>query len=344
MYDTEKVAGSAWFYARRGKLLEIIPSFTKKTLNFISDIELRKILEHRLIELDKITMVSASYSILFLSMSTLEGILKHLAKLFRHRIKLLGKAKSSDKSNINKLYTQLTDSFIIPKVEHFEQISDFGGKYRDFIHPHVQKTGKTVVDLGEAQLALGLLNATVGLLSGMIFIGDYTFRTVEGIPDYYSEILRLQLHETRLHSCLVYDKPVSKEASLSFDLQLPPRAVFNFIFNFRSIGDFKMIRLDTREKDRDEVNSILYCTQRYFWDQVLFAEDPHPPKKTSIPVTIKIDFGKRLFEFVVDGTPYKFKDQKGTGRNLIDEIEPDLKIGFFNEIRPVNLSNIKLNL
>jgi hypothetical protein len=328
----------------KGELLEIIPTFTKKTLNFISDIELRKILEHRLNELDKITMVGASYSILFLSMSTLEGILKHLVKLFRSRIKTLGKPKNSDKSTINKLYTQLTDLSIIPKIKDFEQISDFGGKYRDFIHPHAQLTEKTVVDLGEAQLALGLLNVTVGLLANSIFIDNYTFRTVEGNPDYYSEILRLELHQSPLHSCLVYDKPVSQTASLSFDLQLPPGAVFNFIFNFRGIGDFKMIRLDTREPRRGEVNSILYCTQRYFWDQVLLAVDPHPPKKTPIPVTIKIDFGKKLFEFIVDGTPYKFKDRKGTDRNLIDEIEAGLKIGFFNEVRPVNLSNIRLNL
>ena len=324
--------------------MENIPTFTKKTLNFISDIELRKILERRLNELDKITMVGASYSILFLSMSTLEGILKHLEKLFRQRIKALGKAKYSDKSAINILYTKLINLSIIPKVEHFEQISEFGGKYRDFIHPHLEKTKNKVVDLGEAQIALGLLNATVGLLSDKLFIGDYTFHTIEGNPDYYSKILRLQLHQRPLHSCLVYDKPVSQTASLSFDLQLPPGAIFNFIFNFRSSGDFKMIRLDTRDKHSDQVNSILYCPQRYFWDQVLWAEDPHPPKKISFPVTIKIDFGKKLFEFVVDGNPYKFKDKKGTDRNLVDEIEPGLKIGFFNEGRPVNLSNIKLNL
>jgi hypothetical protein len=105
-----------------------------------------------------------------------------------------------------------------------------------------------------------------------------------------------------------------------------------------------MIRLDTRESHSDQVNSILYCTQRYFWGQVLWAEDQHPPKKASIPVTIEINFGKKRFEFVVDGTPYKFKDKKGADRNLIDEIETDLKIGFFNEATPVNLSNIKLSL
>jgi hypothetical protein len=306
--------------------------------------ELRKILEYRLTEIDKVAMVGASYSILFLSMSTLEGILKHLKKLFRHRIKALGKEDSSDKSTINKLYTELVNSSIISKVEHFEEISEFGGKYRDFIHPHAEKDEKTVVDLGEAQLALGLLNATVGLLSDRLFIGDYTFRTIEGSPDYFSEILRLQLKHPPIHSCLIYDKPVSQTASLSFDLQLPPGAIFNFVFNFRSIGDFKMIRLDTRERRSDQVNSILYCTQRYFWGQVLWAEDPHPPKKTCIPVTIVIDFGKKLFEFVVDGIPYGFKDKKGAVRKLIDEIEPGLNIGFFNEAMPVNLSNIKLDL
>jgi hypothetical protein len=217
------------------RTLEIIPTFTK-TLNFISDMELRRILEYRLSELDKITMVGASYSILFLSMSTLEGILKHLKKLFRHKIKALKKEENSDKSTINKLYTELINASIIPKVEHFEQISELGGKYRDFIHPHAEKDEKTVIDLGEAQLALGLLNATVGLLSDRLFIGDYTFRTIEGNPDYYSEILRLEKQHTPLHSCLVYDKPVSQTGLLALTSTCPQELFLIFFSIFAALA------------------------------------------------------------------------------------------------------------
>jgi hypothetical protein len=130
--------------------------------------------------------------------------------------------------------------------------------------------------------------------------------------------------------------------SIAFDLQLPPHAVFNFIFNFKNAGDFKMLRLDTRD-ERGAVNDLLYCTQKYFWRSVLHASDPDPPAKAILPIKVKIDFPAKMFLFEVDGKAYQYTDSKGSVQDLFGELESGLKIGFFNEVRPVRLLNIEIH-
>ena len=99
-----------------------------------------------------------------------------------------------------------------------------------------------------------------------------------------------------------------------------------------------MIRLDNRAVYK---NCVLHCTQKYFWSERLIADPESPPDKPMLPVEIKIDFKKRDFSFIVDGTSYSFKD-KDTRKNgdLFDELKSGLRIGFFNEVGPVSLSNI----
>lgn len=86
----------------------------------------------------------------------------------------------------------------------------------------------------------------------------------------------------------------------------------------------------------------MHCTQKYFWRERLIADPESPPDKLVLPVEIKIDFKNKDFSFTVDGNPYNFKDKDTKrDRNLFDELKSNLKIGFFNEVGPVNLSNIR---
>src|SRR4030067_1530604 len=328
--------------------MEIRTEITKKGINFINDIDLRTVLLDRLKELDKIFLVNANYSIIFLAISTIEGIFQHIANIFKTDIQKSknypknskGKHKEFGKLSINELYILLKEKDIIPDIKDFEHIYDLFRNYRNFIHPQAQTKKAWTTDLGHAQMAMGLLNATISYLDRYIFIDKEIFEKITGNPDSSSSRgLHLTMHNTPLTSFLVWNKPVSNALSLNLDLELPKDSVFNFIFNFVNDGSFRMLRLENRQIYN---NCVLHCTQKYFWRERLIADPESPPDKYILPVEIKIDFKKKDFTFTVDGTLYTFKD-KDTKKviNLFTELKPDLKIGFFNEVGPVGLSNIR---
>ncbi len=323
---------------------------TRKEISFIDDIDFRNILYDRLNEIDRVFTVNANYSIIFLSVSTIEGIFKHLAEIFEDDIRNLttypttqkGKPKRFDKISIDEFYTLLRDIGILPKIEGLEKTYKLFRDYRNFIHPQAQKQKAWAIDLGQAQMALGLLNVTLSYLSQNIFIGKDIYQKVAGSPDYDKEhVLHLNWDRTRLYSFITTKSIVTESLSLSFNLELPHNSIFNFVFNFKDDGNFKMLRLDNR-RHPDKPNCLLRCTQRYFWIPIMFAKDKHPPlKKAIFPVDIEIDKSKKLFQFKVDGKEYQFVDKQGKISNLFAEFTPGLKVGFFNEIGPVKLHNIE---
>lgn len=287
--------------------------------------------------------------------TTLEGIFKHLADIFRDDIKQStnyptyqnGKQKNFADISIDEFYILLREIDILPEIENLEKIYKLFKDYRNFIHPQAQKKKAWAIDLGQAQMALGLLNATLACLSRNIFIGKDIYQKVAGSPDYNKDhVLHLKLDRTRVHSFVTTKSTVSERFSLSFDLELPHNSIFNFVFNFKDDSDFKMLRLDNR-RHRDKPNCLLHCTQRHFWIPIMDAKDEckcPPSSKTIFPVDIEIDKSKKLFQFIVDRKEYQFEDEQKNTSDLFAEFTPGLKVGFFNEIRPIKLHNIKLKI
>lgn len=329
--------------------MEIQTEITKKQLSFINDIDLRSVLLDRLRELDRIFLANANYSTIFLSISTIEGIFKHMANVFKSEIKASslypkdskGKQKQFDKLTINEVYILLKEQKVLFDIKNFENIYNLFRDYRNFIHPQAQTGKKWPADLGHAQMAIGLLNATVSYLDRYNFIDKEIFEKVAGNPEYdSSRSLQLRLDKTPLHSFLVWNKLVPNKLILNFDLDLPKDSVFNFVFNYKNDASFKMIRLDNRHIYK---NCVLHCTQKYFWRKRLIAEPESLPDKPILPVEIIIDFDSKVFSFTVDRTLYSFKDKDTrNNRSLFDELKTQLKIGFFNEVGPVSLSNIRV--
>ena len=330
--------------------MELQTEITRKEINFINDIDLRTILRDRLKELDKIFLVNAHYSTIFLAISTIEGILKHIAFIYKKDLKNSpnypqneqGKPKEFNELTINEFYILLKEKDILPNIKNFEYVYDLFRNYRNFIHPQAQAEKEWPTDLGHAQMAIGLLNATISDLSRYIFIDKEIFEIIAGNPEYdSSKVLYLKYCNTPLHSLLIWKKPVSNALSLSFDLELHKGSVFNFVFNFANDGNFKMLRLDNRQGDK---NCVLHCTQKYYWKERLFSDPEIPPEgKPILPVKINIDFEKKEAAFSVDEILYKFKDKdSGRDKNLFEEFRPNLRIGFFNEVGPVSLSNIRI--
>src|SRR5208283_2084647 len=142
---------------------------TQKDLSFINDLDLRVTLLERLNELDRVFLVNGNLSTVFLSISTVEGIFKHLANIFKTKIQALpnyppdpvkGGPKDFGKLTIDDLYLLLKDLNILPDVNNFDQVYKLFRDYRNFIHPQAQVKKDWPAGLGQAQMALGLLNAT----------------------------------------------------------------------------------------------------------------------------------------------------------------------------------------
>ncbi len=191
--------------------MDIRTQITKQDIGFINDIDLRAMLLQRLEELDRVFVVNANYSTLFLAISSIEGIFKHIATIFKAEIKRSqdyprdendnNKLKDFDHLKIDELYSLLEELDILPSIARFEHVYHLFRDYRNFIHLQAQKKKDWQVDLGQAQMALGLLNATIGHLAQYIFLGKEVFVKLAGTPDYDSkEVLHLLQHPTPLNS------------------------------------------------------------------------------------------------------------------------------------------------
>jgi len=329
--------------------MELKTEVTRKDLKFIDKTDLRNVLLERLSELDRVFLVNANCSAIFLSISCIEGIFKHIASIFKVELNQSsnyprnssGKKKSFDKLTITELYTLLKEQNLLPGPQ-LDNIYTLFKDYRNFIHPQKQMKMDWPIDLGQSQMAIGLLNATITSLSKKIFIEKNIFTVIEGNPDYSENILYLKLHRTPLNSCLVLEQPVSDKITISFDLELPKKSILNFIFNYSDENSFKMIRLDARETPEFH-NCLLHCTQKYFWRKIFVAQPQKPSSDTLLRVEVSIDFGNQIFTFNVNSKQYIFKEPtSGAERDIFKEIVPNKKIGFFNEVGPIKLQNVKL--
>jgi hypothetical protein len=331
--------------------MDIITEVTNKQVDFIDDIDLRKMLLERLNELDRIFLVNANYSTVFVAIGAIEGIFRHVAAIFKNEIKASpsypknskGKNKKFDDLTIDEAYEELKNLGVLPDISEYRHLYHLFRNYRNCIHPQAQVNKGWDIRLGQAQMALGLLNTTIQNLDRIIFIGKHVFEKLAGAPYYdSSKTLHLKVSTTQHHSFLILNKPISQKLSITFDLELSKDSLLNFVFNYVDEANFKMVRLDNRPVSRCP-NSVLKSTQKYVWHEIFLANPRKPPEKEQFPVSIRIDLPNNIFEFMVDGQAYTFEDSKGNPKQLFDQVTPSTRVGFFNEVGPVKLSSITVD-
>ena len=79
-------------------------------------------------------------------------------------VRIILNLKDFGNLSINELYLLLNDLKLLPTIENFDLIYKLFKDYRNFIHPLAQKRKDWPINLGQAQMAIGLLNATIGYL------------------------------------------------------------------------------------------------------------------------------------------------------------------------------------
>jgi hypothetical protein len=331
--------------------MEFITQVTAKQLDFIDDADLRLALDQRLKELERVFMVNAHYSTVFMAIGTIEGIFKHIATRYQAEIKASnsypndanGKRRKLDNLTIDELYVQLKDLKIMSAIEEYPALFRRFREYRNCMHPQTQTKKGWQIDMGQAQMALGLLNATVLDLDRNVLMGRRIFEKIAGSPHYDSKSvlhLRVANNDSRHHSFVVLKEPITRAFSAKFDLDLSSESLLNFVFNYTDDGDFRMLRLDHRPYPRC-TNGVFRSAQKFRWTEVLRATPERlPPDPGPFHVDIVIDFDSKTFDLNVDGVSYTFQDLTGKPANLFSQVQKNKRVGFFNEVDTAKLSNI----
>jgi hypothetical protein len=321
---------------------------TEKSLDFIDDKALQAVLENRLDELEKVFGVNGNLSTIILAISSIEGIFKHITEIFKkdilasHKYPLnpKGKKKRISDLTIEEMYTLLIEQGILRRIQHFDHFYELFRNYRNFIHPQAQRKQPWPVGLGQAQMAIGLLNTTIDQLSKYIFIGHEILEIISGRPRYdLSRIHHLDVSSTRTHSFVILKRKIDTILDLQCELELGKNAIFNFVFNFVDESNFNMLRLDNRDNPMTP-NALLSSKQKHHWFIVAEADQKQPPPGP-IKLEVKIDTSINLFLFNVTDVSYSFSNTDGTV-DLFSQFKKGLQVGWFNEVEPVKVTNLKI--
>ena len=317
-------------------------------MDFIDDKALQAVLETRLDELERVFGVNGNLSTIILSISCVEGIFRHVTEIFKKDIRdsrnyplnQKGKKKRISDLKIEEMYRLLIEQGILLQIQGFDHFYDLFRNYRNFIHPQAQRKQPWPVGLGQAQIAIGLLNSTIDQLSSYIFIGHEILEKISGQPRYdLSRIHHLDVSNTRTHSFVTLKRKINTYLNVRCELELGKNAIFNFVFNFVDESNFNMLRLDNRDNPRTP-NALLSSKQKHHWYIVAEADQKQPPQGL-IHLEVKIDTSKNLFLFNVDGVGYSFANAQGPV-DLFSQFKRGLQVGWFNENNLVKIINLQI--
>jgi len=268
---------------------------TSKDLYFLSDPELAQIIRTILSEIDSLALINAHRSMVYLSMSALEGILSNVLELNINKIKdpafsYPKKKKGGDFKDFKDLVLaekiSLAKDLEIIAPEFYDTFKKFK-EFRNYMHPIVELKKKHSLDIGLGQIALGLMNHTISKLEKIRIIEEKIWKVISGIPVYNSNQGQIEFklfRPLRTHSFLVTEDYAGHNVEINFDLHIGEEAVFNFIYNYENEERFHMLRFETR---KNEFCGLLHCEHKYAW-RLIEEYNSKWNIKTAEPNTVSI--------------------------------------------------------
>lgn len=321
---------------KEGKLE--INQLTTRKIGFISDPALQLIILDLLKEIDNVFGVSAFRSALYLSVSAMEGILKHVLKLNQIKAqkwskypKVKGKLKKIEDLNLFECIPICSEISLIP--QWLEKTYDQLRVFRNYIHPELELLSRDNINIGISEIAIGILNNTLLHLDCFRFIEGATWKVISGCPAYSlsnSKLRLLRVSGVRTCSFITTKHYMKQDFNIEFDAIFHGRGILNFVYNFASEENFLMIRIDKREKCDD---GLLVCTKKHFWRTK--AKFIKSPDLDNYEHRIYIKIVGNSLEFNVDGS--KLQIENGNW-----DYNPAMGIGFFNEGLEVDIENLRV--
>lgn len=313
---------------------------TSKDLYFLSDPELAQIIRTILAEIDSLMIINARRSMVYLSMSTLEGILSNVLAQNINKIKMppfsYPKKKGGTLKDFDRLV--LAEKIVLAKElgiiapEFFDTFKKFK-EFRNYMHPLVELQGKHPLDIGLGQIALGLVNHTISKLEKIRFIEEKIWKVISGIPIYNSGQRQIEFklfRPLRTHSFLITEDFAGSNTEINFDLHIVEEAVFNFVFNYENEERFHMLRFETR---KSEFCGVLHCEHKNAW-RLVEEYNSKWSIKTEEPNRVSIRVDATSLRVYLNGK------EELSGKSILCDNKK--YIGFFNEVRDIYISNLSV--
>lgn len=202
--------------------------------------------------------------------------------------------------------------------------------YRNYIH--LDEKIESYPKQSATYLALACLNALIEHYENKRFVAESTWDLKYGVCRVSNGIIHMpQKIPVSFPNVPILVTEIEAHKGISFGVKLPEDAIFNFVYNFKHLGDFMAFRIDGRKPGYRD-NGRLICEKWPNWlCQNRYKKEPEV--KASYKVNVNFE---NQFEVKID-------DEKLELNNAEWKFEKNYAIGFMTELGPVSISNIELN-
>jgi len=320
-------------------------SLTNKDVEFLSNPDLINLLRSVLRELDTAGASQAHRSATYLAVSAIEGVFGELLTLLnltpttaKWWPKDRGSPKDRCKLTLEDREKILQAENALPKS--FEKLYGPVRVYRNYMHPERELRELTPIAQSVAQMALACLNALIEKYSPQRFAANHIWHVDYGFTQILSKsLIQISPKSGEKHSVLVTDLPASTFRKISFDVLMPPDTIFNFLFNYFSLDNWRAARIDAREvrsmygKDA----GLLFCNHWQAWHVIgRYVKEPKGDDlKHSVVVRLE---SPRKFSIYVDGQILALR------RNVDWGFDEHGRIGFMGELGPISIDNLSVDV
>jgi hypothetical protein len=322
-------------------------TFTNKDIDFLSNRELIDILGSLLQELDVVATSGAHRATTYLAMSAIEGLFGEIMKLLRIQPSTTPDAWPLDKNSEPKALANLKlheREEILQAAKalplDFEKLYKPVRKFRNYMHPERELKEQTPIAQSVAQLALACLNALIEKYASRRFVATEVWHVTYGLAQVPAEdVIQMPQKRGESESVLVSDLAAQNFREVTFSVLIPPDAIFNFVYNYFSLDQWRAARIEGREgrNGRGRDNGQLLCTKWPAWAiSGRYTNESEPsPKQRQHTVQVVLD-PPGTFTLTVDDVPLELQG------GVDWEFNPQGKIGFMTEVGLVSITDLQV--
>lgn len=318
---------------------------TNKDIEFLSNRELVGILRSLLDELDVVANTGAHRATTYLAVSAIEGIFGEILRLLdigpgavpgKWPKRKDGGLKKPAELTLAEREWVLKAAGALPSS--FEELYGPVRGFRNYMHPERELKDRTPIAQSVAQLALACLNGLIEEYAPRRFAAGQEWQLMYGIAQVpAADVVRMPQNPGEAVSFLVSKLPAERFEEVAFRVSMPPDTVFNFVYNYFSLDQFRAARIEGRagQNGRGFDNGQVLCTKWRAWGMNgRYTADSEPsPRELQHAMRVTFD-PPGAFVPIVDGVPLELQG------GIDWEYDPQGKIGFMTELGPVSVIDL----
>ena len=317
--------------------------FVKTDVEFLSNEDLINVVQSLLNEIDLVANAGAHRSTTYLAVSAIEGLFGELLKRIPPDSipawpKETGKCKPVARLELYEREKLLEQIGALPK--DFEKLYKAVRTFRNYIHPERELRELTPIAQSSGQLALASLNALIEKYASERFAAGQIWDLKYGVAHVpTTNIIQMPQLVGQGVSLLVSRLAAERFREMSFRINISPNAIFNFVYSFSSLDQWKAARVEGRvgTDGRGYDNGKLFCLKWPAWAMdARYTKEPNP-KLRQHPIRVVLDPPDQ-FAITVDEVKLVLDEEADW------DFDPAGKVGFMTEAGAVIVSDLQVIL